>query len=128
MPEQEACGPEEPSALDYGVMRGDDKEHCETAGPRLTVRTVTQHEVKREQPVVQGGHPQGAPSVTEFMTYQLYTQMELVDLGKQFWQSKGKPWQLSFCNSGTQGGPGTSGGFCSVLTERCRGTVCETPF
>ena len=78
--------------------------------------------------MAQEGHLQGAPSVTAFMTYQLYTQVELVDLGKQFGQSKGKPWQLSFCNFGTQGGPGTSGGFCSVLIERHRGTVCDTPF
>lgn len=102
MLEQEACGPEEPSALDYGVMRGDDKEHCETAGPRLAVRTATQQEVKREQPVVQGGHPQGAPSVTEFMACRPYTRAELVDWGKQFWRRQGEPRQLGFCASGTQ--------------------------
>lgn len=69
MLEQEACGFEEPSALDYGVMRDDDKEHCETTSPHLAVRTVTYQKVKHEQPMVQGGHPQGAPIVTEFMTY-----------------------------------------------------------
>ena len=41
MLEQELCGLEEPSALDYGVMRDDDKEHCEITSPRLAVRTVT---------------------------------------------------------------------------------------
>ena len=33
---------------------------------------------------------QGAPDVTEFMMYQPYTQAELVNLGKQFWQKQGE--------------------------------------
>ena len=41
--------------------------------------------VKHEQPVAQGGLLQGAPNVTEFMTYQSHTQVELIDLDKQFW-------------------------------------------
>ena len=126
--EQEPRGPEEPSISDRQVASDSDDEHHETVGLCLPARSAVQQKVKHKQPMAQEGHLQAAPSVIEFMTYQLYTQVELVDLGKQFWQSKGKPWQLSFCNSGTQDGPGTSRGFCSVLTERCRGTVCETPF
>ena len=126
--EQEPRGPEEPSISDREVASDSDDEHHKTVGLCLPERPVVQQKVKHKQPMDQEGHLHGAPSVTEFMTYHLYTQVELVDLGKQFRQSKGKPWQLSFCNCGTQGGPGTSGGFCSVLTERCRGTVCETLF
>ena len=38
------------------------------------------------------GHPQGTlPKMMEFMTYQLYTQAELVDLGMQFQQKQGEP-------------------------------------
>lgn len=66
--------------------------------------TVTQHEVKREQPVVQGGHPQGAPSVTEFMTLPLYW-AELAGIwGKQFWL-KLEPRPLGFCALGHSGRP-----------------------
>ena len=123
--EQEPHGPEEPSISDREVTSDSDDEHHKTVGLCLPERPAVQQKVK---PMDQEGHLQGAPSVTEFMTYQLYTQVELVDLGKQFQQSKRKPWQLSFCNCGTQVGLGTSGGFCSVLTERCRGTMCETLF
>ena len=35
-----------------------------------------------------GGHPQGVPTMTEFTTYQPYTQVELLDLGKQFQQKQ----------------------------------------
>ena len=41
--------------------------------------------------MAQREHPQGAPSVTEFTTYCPYTQVELVDLGKQFQQKQGEP-------------------------------------
>ncbi|XP_043780059.1 C4b-binding protein alpha chain-like [Cervus elaphus] len=53
--QQEPCGPEEPSISD-----------CEV-------------KVKCEQPMAQGGHPQGSPKVTEFTTYRPYTQEELVN-------------------------------------------------
>ena len=54
-----------------------------------------QQKGKREKPVAQGassrGHPQVAPSVSEFMMYRPYAQVELVDLGKWFWQRQGEP-------------------------------------
>ena len=63
------CGLEELSALDYEAMRDDDDENCETMDPCLTVRPVIQQKVKHEQPMAQGGYPQGALNVTEFMTH-----------------------------------------------------------
>ena len=81
---------EEPSASDYEV-RDDDGEHPETLGPHLAARPYLQQKVKHEQPMAQGGHPQGAPSVTEFTPYCPYTQVELVNLGKQFQQKQGEP-------------------------------------
>ena len=72
-------------------MSDDDKEHCETMGPRLAARAMVQQKVKREQPMAQGGHPQGAPNVTEFMTYQPYTHADLVNLGQLFWQTHREP-------------------------------------
>ena len=69
-----------------------DDEHYETVSPYLAGSPIVQQKVKYEQPVAQvrWGHPQGAPDVTEFMTYQPYTQTELVDLGKWFREMQGK--------------------------------------
>lgn len=49
-----------------------------------------QQKMKYEQPLAWGGggHPQEASSVTEYMTYWPYSEVELVDLGKQFWQQQ----------------------------------------
>ena len=52
-----------------------------------------QQKVKYEQPMVQGGHPQGATNVTEFVTHQPYTQVKLVNLGVQFQKKEREPWQ-----------------------------------
>ena len=72
-------------------MRDEDGEHCETTGPCLAAMPIVQQKVKHEQPMAQAGHPQGAPNVTEFTMYRPYTQLELVDLGKWFWQRQGEP-------------------------------------
>ena len=72
-------------------MRDEDEEHCETTGPRLAAMPIVQQKVKREQPMAQAGHPQGAPNVTEFMIYQPYIQAELVNLCRQFQQKQGEP-------------------------------------
>ena len=82
--EQEIHSLDEPSTSDSEVIRDGDDEQYETAGPCLLARPIVQQKVKHEQPVAQRGHPQGSPSVTEYMTYQPYTQAELVNLGKQF--------------------------------------------
>ena len=81
---------EEPSASDYEVMRDDDDEHRETFGPHLAARPYLQQKVNPEHPVAQGEHLQGAPRVTEFTRCHPYTQVELVDLGKQFQQKQGE--------------------------------------
>ena len=75
------CGLDEPRTSVSEVMR-DDKEHCKTACPHLAQRPTVQQKVKNKQPMTQGGewHRQGALNVTEFMTNQPYTQVELVDL------------------------------------------------
>ncbi|XP_010852569.1 PREDICTED: zona pellucida sperm-binding protein 3 receptor-like [Bison bison bison] len=72
--EQEPCGLEEPSISDCEVVSDGDDEHYDTVGPRVAARAMVQQKVKREQPMAQGGHPQGAPNATEFTTYQPYTQ------------------------------------------------------
>ena len=82
--EQEMHSLDEPSTSDSEVIRDGDNEQYETEGPCLLARPIVQQKVKHEQPVAQRGHPQGSPSVTEYMTYQPYTQAELVNLGKQF--------------------------------------------
>ena len=91
--EQEPCGPEEPSYSDSEAVINSDGDCYQTAGPRLAARPVVQQKVKYEQPMVQGEHPQGAPSVTEFATHQPYTQVKLVNLGMQFQKKEGEPWQ-----------------------------------
>lgn len=79
--------------------------HCEISGPHLAERYVVHQKVKHEEPMVQGGHPQGALChVTEVMRYQPYIPVELVNLCKQFQQSKGNPWQHCSCEFGTQRG------------------------
>ena len=87
--------------------------NTETTSPHLAVRTVTRQKVKHEQPAVQGGHPPGVPNVTEFLTYQSYTQVELVDVGKQFWLKQGETSQLGFSDSRIQG-----------LAQHLGGIVC----
>ena len=87
--EQEPCGPEEPSYSDSEAVINSDGDCYQTAGPRLAARPVVQQKVKYEQPMVQGEHPQGAPSVTEFATHQPYTQVKLVNLGMHFRKRKG---------------------------------------
>ena len=59
-----------------------------------------QQKVEPGQPVVQGGHPQGAPNVSEFITYQPYTQQSWLTWVSSFGKRKGNPWHLGFCNSG----------------------------
>ena len=75
---------QEPSISEREAVSDSDDEHYETAGLHLAVRPTVMQKVKHEQPVAQGGLPQGAPNVTEFMTYQSHTQVELIDLDKQF--------------------------------------------
>ena len=84
MLEQEMHSLDEPSTSDSEVIRHDDNQQYGTVGPCLLARPVVQQKLKHEQPVAQKGHPQGSPSVTEYTTYQPYTQAELVNLGKQF--------------------------------------------
>ena len=72
--QHEPRGPEEPRISDSKVVSDGDDERYDTVGPRVTARAMVQQKVKREQPMAQGGHPQGAPSATEFTTYQPYTQ------------------------------------------------------
>ena len=91
--EQEPCAPEEPSYSDSEAVINSDGECYQTVGPLLAVRPVVQQKVKYEQPMVQGGHPQGAPSVTEFAAHPPYTQVKLVNLGMQFQKKEGEPWQ-----------------------------------
>ena len=62
----------------------------EPVGPCLSVRPVVQHKVKHKQPMAQGRHPQGAPNVTEFMTYQPLTQAQWINLGKQIQEGHGE--------------------------------------
>ena len=113
--------PWEPSVSDREEVSDCDDERYETEGPHLSVRPIVQQKVSHEQPMAQGqGHPQGAPSVTEFTTYQPYTQAELFGLGKQFWQKQGETCQLGFCDSGTQGCTQNLWGGLRVLIERSR--------
>ena len=77
--EQGPGDPEEPSISDSEAVSDGDEEHYETASPHLAMRPVVQQKEKHEQPVTQGAHPQGAPSVTEFTTYRPHIQAELVD-------------------------------------------------
>ena len=85
------------------------------------MRSIVQQKVKYEQPMAQGGHPQGAPNMTEFMTYWPYTHVELVDLGKQFQQTQGGPllaWLLQLWD--TEVGPAPVG-FVRVLKREVKG-------
>ena len=71
---QEPHGPEEPSTSESEALSDYDDECYEIAGPCLAMRPVLQQKVKHKQPVAQGrgvgggGHPHGAPNVTEFTT------------------------------------------------------------
>ena len=67
--EQEPRGPEECSISDSEAVSDSDDERYETAGPCLAERPIVQQKVMHEHVMAQGGHPQGAPSVTEFITY-----------------------------------------------------------
>ena len=83
--------------------------------------------VKHEQPMAQEGHPQGAPNVTESTIYQPHTQVEFVDLGKQFQQKqRGTLGRLTFATLGHRVDLVPLGVF-QVLTERSRETACEMP-
>ena len=82
--EQELHGPEESNTSGSKVVSDGDDKHYETAGPHLASRPVVQQKVKHEQLTAQERHPQRPPSVTEFVTYQPYTQAELVNLCKKF--------------------------------------------
>ena len=61
MLKQDTAGLEEASASVYEVMRDDNNEHCETAGPCLAARPVVQQKEKHEQPVTQGRILKGPP-------------------------------------------------------------------
>ncbi|XP_068842502.1 LOW QUALITY PROTEIN: C4b-binding protein alpha chain-like [Capricornis sumatraensis] len=61
----------------------DDEWHPSPPTCELT-RAVAQQKVKCEQPMAQGGHPQGAPKATEFTMYRPYTQEELVNSDCEF--------------------------------------------
>jgi hypothetical protein len=82
--EQELHSPEESNTSGSKMVSDGDDKRYETAGPHLASRPVVQQKVKHEQLTAQGRHPQRAPSVTEFVTYQPYTQAELVNLCKKF--------------------------------------------
>ena len=85
------CGLEEPSISDCEMVSDGDDERYNTVGLHLAARAVVQQKVKCEQPMAQGGHPQGAPKATEFTMYRPYTQEELVNSGKKFQQMHREP-------------------------------------
>lgn len=82
---------EEPSISDCEMVSDGDDERYNTVGLHLAARAVVQQKVKCEQPMAQGGHPQGAPKATEFTMYRPYTQEELVNSGKKFQQMHREP-------------------------------------
>ena len=45
-----------------------------------------------------------------------------------FSKSKGKPWQLGFCDSETQGWSGVCGGFCGSLLREVEGWYARCRF
>ena len=67
--EQEMCDLDEASASDNEVIRGGNNECYKTVGSCLFSKTIMQQQVKHEQPLTQGGQPQGAPNVTEYTIY-----------------------------------------------------------
>ena len=69
----------------------------------------------------QGGHPQGGPGVTEFTTYQPSTQVESVDLGKQFWPKQGEPLEACFLWLWDRGLGQVPGGFWGSLVREVEG-------
>ena len=64
------------------------------------------------------GHPQGAPNVTEFPTYQPRIQAVLVDLCEQFWQKEGETLAVQLLQLWDTGVAPMPVGVLWVLTER----------
>ena len=126
--EQEPCGLEEPSISDCEVVSDGDDERYDTVGPLLAARAVIQQKVKREQPMAQGGHPQGpplrlsSPRIDHILRRNWSTQV------RSFSKCTGNPWQHGFCNFGMQGWAQHLWRFLYVLTERNRGMECKIPF
>ena len=54
--------------------------------------------------------------------------MELVNLGKQFWQTHREHWQHDFCDTGTWGGPDASGGLCTSSLREVEGQHARCHF
>ena len=69
----------------------------------------------------QGGHPQGGPSVTEFTTYRPSTQLELIELSKQFWAKQGEPLAACFLCLWDRGLDQAPGGFWGSLLRELEG-------
>ena len=87
-------------------------------GSPLVSNTCCAAEAKHEQPMAQGGPSSRGPQCDWVMTYWPYTQAELVDLGKKFWQKQGETlaaWLLWLWDTGV--GPEPVGGLQVLLRE-----------
>ena len=59
--------------------------------------------------------------MTEFTTYQPSTQVESVDLGKQFWPKQGEPLEACFLGLWDRGLGQVPGGFWGSLLREVEG-------
>ena len=78
-------------------------ERYNTVGPRLAARAVIQQKVKREQPMAQGGHPQGPPLRLSSPRIDHILRRNWSTRVRSFSKCTGNPWQHGFCNFGMQG-------------------------
>ena len=91
-----------PSAFDSEVIRDSDDEHDETAGLYLS-RPNMQQKMKHEEPMAQGGESFKGPQLCTLLIINHIPKRSWLTCVTNFGRSKGSPWQLGFCNSGTQG-------------------------
>ena len=78
--------------------------------------------------MAQGGHPQGAPNVTESRCIDHILRQSWLTWVRSFGKSKGKHWQLGFCDSGTEEWAQHLWVILQVFTQRSRGTEGKMPF
>ena len=99
---------------DWGFLLG--SEACET------------DKVKHEKRMIQGSKCKGPPIwLSSYCINHIFRQSWSIWVSS-FSKSKGKPWQLDICDSGTQRWAQLLWKVSQVLTKRSRRTACEMPF
>ena len=110
---------------EHHETKDNDDEYIETVGPHLSATPVVRQKWGMSSLWPGGDILKGPPIWLSSRHIDHILRQSWLTWVRSFGKSKGKPWQLGFCDSETQGWARHLEGGLQVLTERSRRTTCE---